>query len=77
MVLCMPDMKLPNSDLGIDGAYERLEQSLKIVRARLGDDLHARLTDMARDSKRKLEEGQLKEGLFLLQDMRSMLNKKA
>jgi hypothetical protein len=76
MVLCMPDMKLPNTDLGMDGAYERLEHSLGIVRETLGEHRHRQLVDMARESKQRLVGGQLKEGLFLLQDMRKLLGRR-
>lgn len=77
MVLCMPDMKLPNTDLGMDGAYERLEHSLGLVQDRLGEERYRQLIDMARESKQLLIEGELKKGLFLLQDMRKILSRRA
>lgn len=76
MVLCMPAMKLPNTDLGMDGAYEQLEHSLGIVQKNLGEERYRRLIDMARISKQNLVDGHLKEGLFLLQDMKKALLKR-
>ncbi len=77
MVLCMPDMKLPNSDLGMDGAYAQLEHSLGLVQDKLGEEHYRRLVDMARVSKEALVDGELKKGLFLLQDMIKLLNRRA
>lgn len=77
MVLCMPDMNLPNTDLGMDGAYQRLERSLGIVRDKIGDERYHQLVEMARESKQKLVEGHLKEGLFLLQGIRKLLGNRS
>lgn len=76
MVLCMPDMELPNTDLGMDGAYEQLEHSFGLVRDQLGEELHGQLVAMAHESRQKLVDGDLKEGLRLLQDMRKQLGKR-
>lgn len=75
MVLCMPDMELPNTDLGLDGAYEQLEYSLGLVREKLGDARYHQLVDMARQSKQMFVDDDLKNGILLLQDMRKLLRK--
>ena len=75
MVLCMPDMELPNSGLGFDAAYEQLEHSLGLVKAELGEARYHRLVDMARESKRKFGEGDIRSGCFLLQDMRKLIGR--
>lgn len=77
MVLCMPDMELPNSDLGLDGAYESLEHSLGLIRPKLGDEKYQRLIDMARQSKQLFVDGHNRDGRFILQDMHKLLRGRA
>ena len=76
MVLCMPDMNIPNTDLGLDGAYAQLEHSLGLVKAKLGEERYTQLIDMARRSKEHFVDGQNKDGRFMLQDMKKLLNKR-
>ncbi|MFZ5748782.1 MAG: hypothetical protein ACOY45_14150 [Pseudomonadota bacterium] len=73
MVLCMPDMELPNTDLGMDGAFAQLEHSLGLVRAKLGDDKYHRLIEMARESKRVFIDGDDLGGRVILADMKKLL----
>jgi hypothetical protein len=77
MVLCMPDMELPNTALGLDGAYQALEHSLGLIRSRLGDEKHDRLIDMARESKQLFVDGRNRDGRFILQDMHKLLRGRA
>jgi hypothetical protein len=77
MVLCMPDMALPNTDLGLDGAYQSLEHSLGLIRSGLGDEKYHRLIDMARQSKQLFVDGQNRDGRFILQDMHKLLRGRA
>ena len=76
LVLCLPDMELSNSGLDMDGAYEQLEYSLRLVRKRLSDERYHVLLGMARASRQLIIDGKLKEGLFILQDMKNVLKKK-
>lgn len=74
MVLTMPDMEIIGLDM--DGAYAQLEHSLGLVKARLGDERYTQLIDMARRSKQHFVDGQNKDGRFMLQDMKKLLNKR-
>jgi len=73
MVLCMPDMQLPNTDVGFEGAYEQLENGFALVRDRLGDEKYDKLMDMLRDSKTYFLGGNSKCGRNILRDMKRLL----
>jgi len=73
MELCMPDMELPNTGLGFDGAYEQLEHSLDLVRTKLGDERYDALVSMARQSKQLFAEGRSKEARSTLYAMKKVL----
>ena len=74
MVLCMPDMELPNSGLGFEGAYAQIEESFGIVRTKLGEDKYLALIDMARKSRNLFAVGSNKEGRKVLMEMKKQLN---
>jgi hypothetical protein len=76
MFLCLPNTRLPNTDLDMHGAYDQLEVSLGLVREQLGEERYVQLIEMGRQSRSRLEEGQLREGLLLLKEMRSLLGRK-
>jgi hypothetical protein len=75
MVLCMPDIEIPNSGLDMAGAYAELEESFGIVRKQLGDERYQQLMTMARQSHQHFIDGDEIAGSFLLQDMQKLLHK--
>ena len=75
MVLCMPEYPMPVSNAGMDETYAELEDSLGIVRAKIGEIKYEKLIAMARQSKQFFVDGKDKEGRFLLQDMQKLLIK--
>jgi hypothetical protein len=77
MVLCIPDMNLPNSDQGLDGAFQGLEHSLGLIRGNLGDERYHRLVAMAHESKQLFLDGRDRDGCFILQDIYKLLEKMA
>lgn len=76
MTLCMPDMELPHTNLGLDGAYALLEESLGIIRSKIGDEKYHTLIAMARESKQHFGEGDDRSGIHMLQDMGELLRKR-
>jgi hypothetical protein len=69
----MPDMDLPNTNIGFDGAYDQLEYCFGLVRDKLGEPKYERLLTMAREARARFAEGENKAGRFLLQDMLKIL----
>jgi hypothetical protein len=73
MVLCMPDVQMPNSNMDMADTYAKLEHCFSLVRKQLGDDRYQQLIAMARQSHQHFIDGQNKEGRFMLIDMQKLL----
>ena len=76
MVLCMPDMEMPNSGLDMDGAFARLEHCLGLIRAKVGEEKYHQLIEMARASKQTFVDGDDLGGRIVLDDMIGLLSKR-
>ena len=67
MIIAVPDLVDSITVGGVDGAYASLQEGFDLIRKRLGDELHSKLSQMAQASHAHFAEGERKEGRLMLQ----------